>query len=87
MRRVLRLVANDGLAGDETQARKAMPSTDGVLLDAYSQAVIGAVQKVTPAVVNIDVRQRPSGLVCGKEISSWVTMANPLPASMTCTGS
>lgn len=61
MTRVLRLVPNDGLEGEEARAAEAIPSSDGVLLDAYSRAVISAVQKVTPAVVNIDVRQRPSG--------------------------
>ena len=33
------------------------PSTDDVLLDSYSNAVMGAVEKAGPAVVNIEVRQ------------------------------
>jgi S1-C subfamily serine protease len=38
---------------------KTATFSDKTLFDAYSQAVIGAVEKVGPAVVNIDVHQRP----------------------------
>jgi S1-C subfamily serine protease len=37
------------------------PPDDAALLDAYSQAVIGAVAEVGPAVVNLDVRHGPRG--------------------------
>lgn len=54
---------------------------EDVLLDAYSQAVVGAVDKVGPSVVNIEVRQKPrSG--DGGPARRGATQANP-----TATGS
>jgi S1-C subfamily serine protease len=47
---------------DETHYRNAPPETvtasDAVLLDEYSRTVVGAVQRVAPAVANIEVQQR-----------------------------
>lgn len=39
-------------------APQGAPSSDAVLLDAYSNAVMAAVEKAGPSVVNIDVRQQ-----------------------------
>jgi len=47
---------------DETQLRDASAAatthSDAALLDEYSRTIVGAVQRVAPAVVNIEVQQR-----------------------------
>jgi S1-C subfamily serine protease len=51
-----KLVSNGGTSLETTSIRKRNP--DSQFLDAYSHAVIGVAEKVSPAVVNIDVHQR-----------------------------
>ena len=53
MPRMLRLVSPDGFAQKACSPSTSEPP-DAALLDAYSQAVISAVEQVSPSVVNIE---------------------------------
>ena len=59
MTRILQLVSNNNFATEGMQTPET--TSDEKLLDAYSQAVISVVEKVSPAVVNIDVQQQLRG--------------------------
>ena len=60
-KKILRLLSNDeGKAGQARTLDIAHPS-DEDLLDAYSHAVINAAEKISPSVVNIDVRKTSKG--------------------------
>jgi len=45
-------------SGETQPVTGASPSTDLALLDEYSRTVVAAVERVAPAVVNIDIKQR-----------------------------
>jgi len=72
MRRDLQLVSNSNFTPEgmqsgfarsgETGSPQHIPNPDEKLLDAYSHAVINVVEKVSPAVVNIDVQRQLRGV-------------------------
>jgi S1-C subfamily serine protease len=54
-------VSNDYFAREGNRIPQGRVNSEEQLLDAYSQAVISVVQKVSPAVVNIDVQRQVTG--------------------------
>src|ERR1700733_335229 len=54
--RITQYVANSDGGAAASAVAQAAPVADGELLDAYSNAVVGAAQRVSPSVVFIDVQ-------------------------------
>jgi S1-C subfamily serine protease len=60
-KKILRLASNEGVRGGEVRNLDAVHPSDDDLLDAYSRAVISAAERVSPSVVNLDIRTNPRG--------------------------
>jgi S1-C subfamily serine protease len=59
---MIRLISNDEPGTNSRTSEKENSAIDDELLDAYSRAVIGVADRISPSVVNIEVRQRARGM-------------------------
>ena len=57
----LEWISQNGADAGRTESTATVDPAEGALLDAYSRAVIRAAEQVSPAVVNVEVRQRKAG--------------------------
>ena len=60
-KKILRLLSNEGVRAGEARSFDAPHPSNDDLLDTYSRAVISAAERVSPSVVNLDVRTNPRG--------------------------
>ena len=58
MNTTVQWISSEEIGKERTRADGTGPVTDGSLLDAYSQAVISAAEKVSPSVVHVIVQQK-----------------------------
>jgi S1-C subfamily serine protease len=61
VKKVTRLLSNDGVNAGGARSLDVVRPSDDDLLDAYSRAVVNAAERVSPSVVNLDVRTNPRG--------------------------
>ena len=74
----LELIANGAVGGALSRDRSTPPPADNELLDAYSEAVIGAVERVGPSVAHLEVWQ-PASAKARRPRGRAASEASPAP--------